>query len=119
MSLDLTGVPQELVQAVVHLRPKCPRFGTPKGCKHGRFCKFLHEGQQSTSFDITQAPATSRHKDLEGNVYIVTRPPLAEAWAKLSESHLWMYYWLTVPMVSVGGVRAADRYVQKQHKSIC
>lgn len=86
MSSSHGDLPNELLVALASCRPICPRFSKTGRCKHGRKCKMKHEGEDQ-EIDVTSLPYTAPHTLNDGSVYIVSRPPLAEAWKQWFSEH--------------------------------
>ena len=73
---DEDFLPRELAETLDRIRPRCPFFQTPHGCKKGVKCPFSHDGVHG----CIRVPYLSRHKE-----FATVRPPLTNAWEVLSK----------------------------------
>ena len=80
-------VPQEIIDALSRSRPICPRYNTYRGCNRGRKCKMIHGNKDEPGASLAMLPFVASHSLPDGTSYIVSRPPLAEAWTAFFQSH--------------------------------
>ena len=80
-----------MLHALATFKPRCTDWGTTKGCRRGKKCKFRHCADDSIAV-LGDTPSMTRFVDSNGRVSVTPRPPLTQALNALFETRRTVFF---------------------------